>query len=609
MDNETRKRAADRDADEALDAILREIDSADREKPSEADKYAEQNRSTKSESERRRRPADAERTRPVSHAKESEQRTERPAKNPSQLHRLPAAAERPEERSQRLAAERARSAERGEERPVRRQPSERPAERSERPQRAAQRPAERSERPQRAAQRPAERSERPQRAAQRPAERSERPQRAAQRPAERSERPQRTAASANAAAKDTAAKRPQQKTGSSKAVTRKPSAFRIGMALYIIIFLLITMFLMHRLNVYLREYEASRPQYTIDGYVAGLNKGFYSDMVRQHVDLIPVSKYETAETIAESLDIENLDADTYTWAKNPSAYTDEKPVYYIRSGESAIATVELKQVGGTETFDFPVWQACPAQSLIEVASEPQYSLEVTVPDGASVMVNGIAIPYEEMDRSASVLELDNAALMYAQQPESLHVKIDGLYAAPKVQAYDSLGNLLTASKESDETEAEQVFRFEPKAESAPDEELVSRIENMMRAYIDYMANKDEALWTNLGVLDTYLVPNSSAYSKLHGIAGDINWNNPYTARQDRALDVSNIRMYGENVCTAEVHYDYQLTKNVVNDYVGDMRWTFVKTGNGWNAVEFEITGSNDTKFEDEEEETTEAEQP
>ena len=581
MDNETRKRAADRDADEALDAILREIDSADREKPSEADKYAEQNRSTKSESERRRRPADAERTRPVSHAKESEQRTERPAKKPSQLHRLPAAAERPEERSQRLAAERARSAERGEERPVRRQPSERPAERSERPQRAVQRPAERSERP----------------------------QRAAQRPAERSERPQRTAASANAAAKDTAAKRPQQKTGSSKAVTRKPSAFRIGMALYIIIFMLITMFLMHRLNVYLREYEASRPQYTIDGYVAGLNKGFYSDMVRQHVDLIPVSKYETAETIAESLDIENLDADTYTWAKNPSAYTDEKPVYYIRSGESAIATVELKQVGGTETFDFPVWQACPAQSLIEVASEPQYSLEVTVPDGASVMVNGIAIPYEEMDRSASVLELDNAALMYAQQPESLHVKIDGLYAAPKVQAYDSLGNLLTASKESDETEAEQVFRFEPKAESAPDEELVSRIENMMRAYIDYMANKDEALWTNLGVLDTYLVPNSSAYSKLHGIAGDINWNNPYTARQDRALDVSNIRMYGENVCTAEVHYDYQLTKNVVNDYVGDMRWTFVKTGNGWNAVEFEITGSNDTKFEDEEEETTEAEQP
>ena len=40
--------------------------------------------------------------------------------------------------------------------------------------------------------------------------------------------------------------------------------------------------------------------------------------------------------------------------------------------------------------------------------------------------------------------------------------------------------------------------------------------------------------------------------------------------------------------------------NVVNDYIGDMRWTFVKTGNVWNASEFEITGSNDTKFESDE---------
>ena len=128
---------------------------------------------------------------------------------------------------------------------------------------------------------------------------------------------------------------------------------------------------------------------------------------------------------------------------------------------------------------------------------------------------------------------------------------------------------------------------------------------MMRAYIDYMANKDEALWTNLGVLDNYLVPNSSAYKKLHSITQDINWNNPYTARLDRALDVSNVRMYSENVCTVEVHYDYQLTKNVVNDYVGDMRWTFIKTGAGWSASEFEIIGSNDTKFENESNSTDE----
>lgn len=607
MDNETRKRAADRDADEALDAILKEIDSDERKKPSEADVYAEQHKRTRSDAERktgeRRRPADTERTRPVSHAKEpvrSEGDGERPVKRSSQLHRLPAAAERPEERSQRLAAERARNAERSGERPVRRQPAERT-------ERNPQRTAERT----RSQQRPAERV--PQRSAeqrtQRPAERA--PQRSAeqrtQRPAERA--PQRKAPAAESAARKTAQKRPAQKQQSSAAVKRKPSAFRIGMALYIIIFMLITMFLMHKLNVYLGEYESSLPQYTIDGYVSGLNSGFYTDMIRQKVDQIPVSAYETADSIAASLDIENVDAGTYTWAKNMELYTDETPVYYIRSGNEAIATVELKRIGGTENFDRPIWQACPAESLISISSDPQYSLDVTVPDGASVMVNGIAIPYENMEKDAAGLNLDNAALMYAQEPASLHVFIDGLYAAPKVQAYDSLGNLLTPAKSSKPTEANQVYMFAPKAEITPDEALVSRIEGMMRAYIDYMANKDEALWTNLGVLDTYLVPNSNAYSKLHGIAGDINWNNPYTARLDRALDVSNIRMYSDDVCTADVHYDYQLTKNVVNDYVGDMRWTFVKTGNGWNAVEFEITGSNDTDFENDDEESTAAEQP
>ncbi len=576
MDNETRKRVADRDADEALDAILREIDLDERRKTSDGEKR----RSSHSDSERRssetRRSADAARSRsqqsrPVSHAKEparSETNAKRPSQRSAQLHRLPAAAERPEERSQRLAAERARNTERSEERSVRRQP------------------ADRMERQQR------------------PAERTQRPAVQTQRQVER---PQRKAPAAESAAKPTAVKRPAKNHSGSRsaAAPRKSSAFGIGMILYVIIFLLVIMFLMHRLNLWLGEYESSQPQYTIDGYVASLNSGFYTDMVRQHVDQIPVSAYETADSIAESLDIENIEAGKYTWSKNVVEFTEEKPVYYIRSGNAAIATVELKRVGGTEHYDFPIWQACPAKSLIEVATEPQYSLEVVVPDGASVMINGIAMPFEDMEKGDKGLVLDDVAKMYAQQPQSLHASIDGLYAAPKVQAYDSLGNILTPIKVPDSTAAKQVFQFEPKAESAPDAALVSRVEAMMRAYIDYMANKDEALWTNLGVLDNYLVPNSSAYKKLHSITQDINWNNPYTARLDRALDVSNVRMYSENVCTVEVHYDYQLTKNVVNDYVGDMRWTFIKTGAGWSASEFEIIGSNDTKFENESNSTDE----
>ena len=619
MDNESRKRAAELDADEALDAILREIDSADRRKPSAADEIAAEipRRSSRPDSghrsTERRRPESAERSRPesrpVSHAKEEEPaaRTEEPAERqqkPVQRHRLPAAAERPEERSQRLAAERARNAERSEaQRPVRRQPAERPQRPAERPAERMQRPAERpAERMQRAAERPAERM---QRAAERPAERMQRPERPEQneRPArpQRPERPQRSAANGVQEAGTVRQKRPAQQR-SNAAVKRKPSAWRIGMALYIIIFLLVTMFLMHKLWVYLGEYESSLPQYTIDGYVSGLNSGFYTDMVRQHVDEIQTSDYETPDTIAETLDVDDMTGKTYTWAKNPSEYTDENPCYYIRCGEAAIATVKLERVGGTEEYDFPVWKACPAYSLIDVSSEPAYSLDLTIPEGASVMINGIAVPAENLETGvASSVELDDAAKNFAEVPSAQHFAISGLFAAPKVQAYDSLGNPLTADRIPDKTEYKQVFNFGPKAETSPDEELVDRVEQMMREYIDYMVNKDETLDQNLAALDHYLVYQSNAYQKLHSMRGDIYWNNPYTNRVDRALIVSNVRMYSENVFTCDVHYDYQLTMNVVNDYIGDMRWTFVKTGDGWKASDFEITGSNDTKFENDDE--------
>ena len=587
MDNETRKRAADRDADEALDAILREIDSADTKRSAASDEMPAPRRSaaSRSDQERRRRAesseharARAQQSRSAAQARESagsEERAARPAaqRPAAQRHRLPAAAERPEERSQRLAAERARNAANTEDRPVRRQPAERPQRPVERQQRPAQRPAERT------AQRPVEHAVQRQ-AAERPAQRPQ--QRSTQAPA----RP--------------AAQRSAKQGGSRAAAKRRPNMFRIGMALYIFAFIVLLLFGMHKLNVFLFEYESSLPEHTIDGYVAGLNGSFYTEMIRQHVDEIEPTAYETPDTIAETLDIGDYDGSGFTWAKNVKEFSNDKPAYFIRTGNAAIAKVTLKQVGETPEFGKPIWQVEPATSLIEVAAEPQYSAEITVPDGASVMVNGTAVPFEDMLKADAAVKLDDAAQMYAQQPTALHISIPSLYVAPKVQAFDSLGNALTATKQPAATDAEQVFVFEPKAEASPDQEFVDRAKDMMRAYIDYMANKDEALWTNLGVLDNYLVANSSAYKKLHGIAGDINWNNPYTARLDRELNVTNVRMYSENVCTCDVHYDYQLTKNVVNDYVGDMRWTFVKTGNVWNASEFEITGSNDTKFESDE---------
>ena len=118
-------------------------------------------------------------------------------------------------------------------------------------------------------------------------------------------------------------------------------------------------------------------------------------------------------------------------------------------------------------------------------------------------------------------------------------------------------------------------------------EFEVRAQDATRAFIDYMTNKDEATFDNLGVLDQYLSKDSSAYQKLHSMATDVSWNTPYDSRADQELTVSNIQM-NEDTCTCDVHFDYELTLTGGNtqNYSNDMRWAFVKEDGVWNAFEF-----------------------
>ncbi len=367
--------------------------------------------------------------------------------------------------------------------------------------------------------------------------------------------------------------------------------------------LILTLWGMRRLNNFLKEYEESRPKYTIDGYVSHLNSGFYSDMVRQKVDEIPVTDYETADTIASTLDIESLGGTGYTWVKKVDEYTDDKPVYYIRYNGASIATVALQRVSGTEKFDFPVWKTMEPESLIEISPEAKYTLDVTVPDGGSLLVNGMKVPMSALTDTEYEVGLDEKALNIVENPVGQHVKIDGLFVTPEVRAFDADGNSLSARAVPDASDPEQVYQFEPASKAEPNPVLVARIEELTKAYINYMINKDEATWANRQYLDNFVLNGSDAFTVLHGITADVAWNNPYTARVDKVLEISNVKMYSDTICTADAHFELQLTKEsergtVTNDYNGTLRWLMVKNGNAWYATHFDLLNGQDAAADD-----------
>lgn len=610
-DEKNLRSSAERDADAALEEILREVEASPRRtaKRRESDDLDfVQTGMPRSHAATPKTPvresAPQEREKPVRERAPQEQR-EKPVREPAaqrtpvRRNSNPDAApqrRRPEEQRTNAQQNRVRRDAEPVDAPRRAPQQHRPQNGGQ--QRAAQNRQQRPQEPQRRSQ-PQQRAERgaEQQYRQRPAE-----QRAVQRP-QNPERQQRRPA-----------EHPQQKRSGGTAAKRRPNYFRIGLAIYIMLGLILTLWGMRRLNNFLKEYEDSRPKYTIDGYVSHLNSGFYSDMVRQKVDEIPVTDYETADTIASTLDIESLGGTGYTWVKKVDEYTDEKPVYYIRYNGASIATVALQRVSGTEKFDFPVWKTMEPVSLIEISSEPEYTLDVTVPDGGSLLVNGLKVPMSSLTDADYDMGLDDTAKNIVDNPVGQHVKIDGLFVTPEVRAFDADGNVLSAKTVPDASVKEQVYVFEPASKEEPNPVLVARMEELTKAYINYMVNKDEATWANRQYLDNFVLNGSDAFTVLHGITADVAWNNPYTARVDKVLEISNVKMYSDTICTADAHFELQLTKEsqngtVTNDYNGTVRWLMIKNGNAWYATHFDLLNGQDAAQDTSAEDAPAEEQP
>ena len=223
---------------------------------------------------------------------------------------------------------------------------------------------------------------------------------------------------------------------------------------------------------------------------------------------------------------------------------------------------------------------------------------MTVPDGGSLLVNGQKVPLSSLTDTEYDLGLDDTAKNIVEAPVGQHVRIEGLYVTPEVRAFDENGNSLSAKSVPDPAEKEQKYLFEPAPKAEPNPVLVARMEELTKAYINYMINKDEATWANRQYLDNFVLNGSDAFTVLHSITADVAWNNPYTARVDKVLEISNVKMYSDTICTADAHFELQLTKEskngtVTNDYNGTVRWVMVKNGNAWYATHYDLLNGSD----------------
>jgi hypothetical protein len=325
----------------------------------------------------------------------------------------------------------------------------------------------------------------------------------------------------------------------------------------------------------------------MDEYIAGLKDAFFSDMLAKSAETLEFSEYETPALLENALRAEPDDTAEYGYEKTPD-FTESRPSYYITRNGEAVAVTTFERTGWTEKHSLPVWRVGEPQSVISVSAQPAYTVAVTVPQDATVTLNGVAVPDDKYTDAPSELQLTQTELFFMQQPVSKMCEITGLYMVPVIEVKDSAGNVLEPEETPDPKNARLEYVYAHADEKSPDEALLNRVHDLTLAYMDYTINTRCTIDENLAVLNNYMLAGSPLAVLMQQIYSDIWYNNDPNMREDHVYEVRHVRMYADNLCTVDVHLESTIGKVAINDYIGTVRWVLVNNGYGWYASNFEL---------------------
>lgn len=155
-----------------------------------------------------------------------------------------------------------------------------------------------------------------------------------------------------------------------------------GMALYAVVFLILTAAGLAVLWNFIDAYEQSRPKNTVDAFLETLTPEKLSGSDGELLAGID-PKLQTEEQARQV--IRDAVTGDLSYAKKSSESTEDRQVYVIRSGRQVIGEVAIT-AGEPDRYGFRVWQA--TDSSFDFSWLLSESVSVTVPESFTVSVNG-----------------------------------------------------------------------------------------------------------------------------------------------------------------------------------------------------------------------------
>lgn len=323
----------------------------------------------------------------------------------------------------------------------------------------------------------------------------------------------------------------------------------------------------------LGAYEKGMPDVAMDNIIrTQFSSENIDNLVNQNAG--EVSPYEDVDNVRKYL--ENTINGNLTFARKSGEYTNDSPVYLVKSDDKNIAKVSLKETGKNRR-GFSVW-AVDAVTFGEFLGKDN-AITITAPSDAVVTINGKQAGEDIIRKQDVPVEIAKNVGDYVKVPCNNVYRIEGLMAEPEITAV--LNGRQLELKKDDSADGTYTAAY------PSDDELLAgqsdNIKNINIEYGKYIINKG-----SLTRLKSYMTGNAKKYVSDIPAVWAFLWGKNYTY-EFKSNEISNFVKYSDDCFSCDVHFDSYVNWNTGDKtYDTNLSYVFVKQSGKWYLADFAI---------------------
>ena len=303
--------------------------------------------------------------------------------------------------------------------------------------------------------------------------------------------------------------------------------YTVSLLVYTLLLLVLAFFALTKVWTYAEEYEAARPELTMDAYMENLRRNLWNDSVADTIASMPheVQSDEECEAL-----VKEMLSDELSYKRRAGNGEDTEAVYYnLLCGGNVFGNVTLvrdESKASELEFDLLPWRV----DKEEFDFNGLYTaVQITVPETYSVKLNGVTLGEEYIiERDIPYDVLEDYYAEYPNLPKKVTYRFENVFGHLEPEVYNEQGELYVIDETQDDSQYIKPV----------DEAVMERMREFTLAfsdaYLNYCAGTSDPTYA-YSLLKPYILLGGDLDSRLHqAMDGYSSWSHTTSYRFDSA---------------------------------------------------------------------------